>query len=119
MKKKRIIIGIIVVIAAGFCIWYATRTKVLGSMNLVYAEPTTSSSTVSFQGAAGDKIKFSFASEVKSGELDMILYDSEGNVVYQLAKAGKLETFFTLEKTDTYTLSAEYSDFVGNFKIKV
>ena len=119
MKKKCAIIGVIVVIAAIVCILFATRTTVLGSMNLVYAEPTTSISTVSFWGDEGDKIKFSFASEIKSGNLDIVLYDSDGEVVYKLAKADKLETFFVLEHSGSYTLAAEYTDFVGNFKIKV
>lgn len=30
-----------------------------------------------------------------------------------------LETYCTLEKTDTYTLKADYSDFVGSYKVTV
>ncbi len=68
---------------------------------------------------AGDKIKFSLASNVKEGELEMILHDSEGREVYRLDKAKELETFYTLEKTDTYTLNAQCNNFTGKFKIKV
>ncbi len=65
------------------------------------------------------KIKFSFKSSVEAGELDIVLYDSDGNIVYELDKAKALETYCTLEKADTYTLSAKYNDFVGNYKIVV
>ena len=88
-------------------------------MNQSYTEPVTNSSNISFLGEAGDKIKFSFASDIESGELDIVLYDSEENVVYELDRAKELETFYVLNNSDTYTLGAEYSDFVGKFKIKV
>lgn len=61
-------------------------------MNHDYAEPTTSISDISFRGEAGGRIKFSFASDIKNGDLDMILYDSKGNVVYELDRAKELET---------------------------
>ena len=56
---------------------------------------------------------------IESGEFNIILYDSNGIVVYELDKAKALETYYTFEKTDTYTLQAEYVDFVGNYKVKV
>lgn len=118
MKKKSIIISIIVIVVL-LSVWLVTRPKVLGNMNHAYTEPTTSTSDITFVGEAGDKIKFSFASDIKSGDLDMILYDSKGNVVYELDRAKELVTFFTLDNSDTYILAAEYSDFTGNFKIKV
>uniref|UniRef100_UPI004057C68C hypothetical protein n=1 Tax=Acetatifactor sp. TaxID=1872090 RepID=UPI004057C68C len=77
MKKKTIIISIIIVIVVLSGSWLLMKNsgKVLASMNHTYTEPTTSISTVSFYGEAGDKIKVSFA--------------------------------------------AEYSGFIGNFKIKI
>lgn len=88
-------------------------------MSDVVATPTTKTSTISFVGEAGDKIKFAFESDIKSGELRIVLYDSQGNEVYELDKADVLQTFFYLESSDTYTLAAEYVDFVGRYKIKV
>ena len=40
-------------------------------------------------------------------------------MIYELDKAKALETYFTFEKTDTYTLKAEYVDLVGNYEIAV
>lgn len=117
MKKK--IIGIIALGIILLGVWLLIRPKAFGNMNQVCTEPTTSSSTISFSGEAGDKLKFSFRSDIENGALDIILYDSKGNVVHELDKAKELETYFTLEESDTYTLAAEYSDFVGNYKIVV
>lgn len=119
MKKKNIIISVVIVIVVLLGVWLLTRPKTLGSMNHSYSEVTTSNSDFSFTGETGDKIKFSFASKIENGDLDILLYDSKGNMVYKLDRARRLETFFTLEDTDTYTLVAEYSNFSGNFKIKV
>ena len=47
------------------------------------------------------------------------MYSSKGNEVYVLDHAKALETFFTFDNADTYTVQAEYSDFVGNFKVSV
>ena len=120
MKKRTIVTGIIVIaiiVLSG--IYLITRPKVLASMNHSYPEPTTGSSDVTFNAAAGDNIKFSFESDIESGDLDIILYDSQLNAVYQLDHAASLSVPFTVESTDTYTMSAEYRDFVGNFKLTV
>ncbi|MBQ8596514.1 MAG: hypothetical protein IJ409_01870 [Lachnospiraceae bacterium] len=91
----------------------------LGNMSRSYIKPETGSSDISFTVEEGERIKFSFASDVQSGELDIVLYDSEGKAVYELDKAKELETFYTVEQSDTYTLSAECSEFVGNYKVVV
>lgn len=119
MKKKIIITGVIVVIVVVMSIYLINRPKSLGNMNGSYTEQTTKTSTVSFSGEAGNKIKISFRSNIESGNLDVILFDSKGNAVYVLDKASKLETFYNLDHSDTYTLGAECNNFVGKFKVKV
>lgn len=118
-KKNSIITVIILLIAIVLSIGLLTRPKVFGSMNHIYTTPTTNTSNISFRGESGDKIKFSFSSHIEQGNLDILLYDSKGNAVYELDKAKELETYFTLEHSDTYILSAEYSDFIGNFKVRL
>ncbi len=121
MKKKSIALGtfLVLVVVVLLSVYVLTHPTLLGNMNHSYREPATSSSEVSFLGETGDRIKFSFASDVRDGDLDMFLYDSKGNIVYELDKAKRLEAFLTLNYTDTYTLKAEYKDFVGDFQIKV
>ena len=119
MKKRNIIIGITVIIVAVISIYLITRPKVLGNMSNSYSGQTTTSSDISFSVEAGEKIRFSFRSNIVSGDLDMVLYDSAGNEVYMLDQAKALETFFTLNRSDTYTLVAECNSFIGEYKISV
>ena len=87
MKKRYIIIGIIIVLAVVLSIWLLTRPKELGNIRQAYSKPETSTSNISFSGEAGDRIKFSFASNIKNGDLDIIVYDSKGNDAYKLDRA--------------------------------
>lgn len=119
MKKKNVILGIIILVIALSCLWVLAQPKALGNMSNAFQEPTSNSSNISFYGETNDKLKFSFKSNIDAGELDIVLYDSDGNVVYELDKARALETYYTLDKADTYTLTAEYSNFIGNYTIAV
>lgn len=119
LKTRNILISIIVLIAILLIIWHINRQEVLGNMDRVFKEAETSTSGISFTGEKGNKIKFSFRSGIKGGDLAMVLYDSSQNIVYRLDKAKELETYFTLEKPDTYTLAAECNKFIGNYKITV
>lgn len=96
-----------------------TRPKELGNIRQAYSTPETSTSNISFSGEMGDRIKFSFASNIENGDLDIIVYDSKGNAVYELDRAKELETFWTLDNSDTYTLEAKCKDFIGNFKVTI
>lgn len=82
-------------------------------------QPETSVSTASFSGQAGDQVKFSLSSNVKSGLLDVFLLDSQGNMVKRFGQAKQLVTFVTLNQTDTYTLRAEYDGFTGDFSAAI
>ena len=117
MKKTSFIIVIIIVVVSAISIHLITSPKVLGNMSKSYSEQITTTSDISFSGEAGDRIKFSFKSDIISGDLDIALYDSAGNEVYVLDRASELETFFTLERSDSYTLAAECNDFIGTYEI--
>lgn len=123
MTRKKMAIGAIAAVIIVFALVITTYLlhcpQLLGSMNHRYAEQTTTVSDITFSGNAGDRIKFSFRSDVKDGELDMVLYASDGSIAYELDRAKALETFFTLDNSDTYTLAAECQDFIGNYKISV
>lgn len=119
MKKNSLIIVIIFAIVSVISIYLITRPKVLGNMSNSYSEQITITSDISFSGEAGDRIKFSFRSDIIGGDLDIVLYDSAGNEVYTLDRAKALETFFTLERSDTYTLAAKCNSFIGEYKIVI
>lgn len=118
MKKKSIIIGVIVIVAV-IGIYLLTRPAKLGNIRNSYSEQKTTTSEISFSAEAGDKIKFSLRTNIVSGDLDFVLYDSAGNEVYMLDRATTLEAFFTLNSSDTYTLAAECNNFIGTYRISV
>lgn len=119
MKKKSIIVGVITIAVIVIGIYLLVRPKVLGNMNGSYSEQITTTSEISFSGEAGERIKFLFRSNIVSGDLDMVLYNSLGNEVYTLDKAKVSETIFTLNSTDTYILAAECNNFIGKYKISI
>lgn len=113
MNKKGIISGGIVAVLAILSVFLFARPVVLGNMNQNFTEPTTSNSNISFEGEENNKIKFSFRSNVESGELNIILFDSDGNIVYELDRAKALETYFTFDKTEYRYM--KQSDFCGEW----
>ncbi len=119
MKKKILLTGITITVFIALAIYLLYRPQSLGNMKNRFTEETTTTSSISFSGKAGDKIRFSFQSEIKAGDLNILLYDSKDNAVYQLDHAKSLKCFFTLPVSGTYTLAAECSDFIGDYSIKV
>lgn len=122
MKKKYLAIaaGIGAVLAVSL-IWLLTRPRVLGNFSHSFStsEPETNTSTISFYAEEDDTIRLYFASDIKQGELDLVLYDSKGNPVKELDHAKELVTYLTIHYDDTYTLAANYMDFAGSFKAEV
>ena len=119
MKKKGIIATVIVLIVVTAGVYLLSRPKPLGSMHNSYSEQTTTVSDIAFLGDANQTIRFSFRSDIVSGDLDIILSDSAGNEVYMLDQAGALEKLLTLDSSDTYTLTAKCTNFVGKYEVSV
>lgn len=119
MKKKIIIICIFALLIVLLSAYFLTRPNVLGNINQTFIDKETGSSDISFSAESGDRIKFSYKSDMKSGNLEIKLYDSNSDVIYELDRAKELETFFTFQKSDEYFLKSEYSDFIGKYSITV
>ena len=119
MKRKVIVFAILIFAVVIFGRCSLGQWKSLGNMTRDFVNTVTGTSSISFAGVVNEKIKLSFKSNIEDGELDIFLYDSNGNVVYELDRAKALETYYVLGKTDNYTLTAQYADFVGNYKISV
>ena len=122
MKKHMIMVLAGIGIAAGAAaLWFLSRPERLGNINPSFsaAESVTDRSTISFSAREGDRIRFYFSSNVEKGDLEIVLYDSEGNQVEELDQAKELVTYLTMRYDDTYTLAAEYLNFAGNFKVDV
>ncbi|MDR1664257.1 MAG: hypothetical protein LBR83_04955 [Clostridiales bacterium] len=119
MKRKSVVIGAVIAMVTIASVYFFTRPALLGNMAHNYTEQTTQNAKFSFAGEANERIKFSFKSKVESGNLDMVLYDSQGNIVYTLDKAKSLEAFYTLKASGTYALEAICNNFTGKYEVKV
>ena len=122
MKRKCLTLGAGIGIAAmALTIWLLNRPEILGNINHSFSasEPASDTSTISFLAEEGDQIRLYFASEIERGDLEIIVYDSAGDLVENLDKAKELVTYLTMDHADTYILAAQYKDFAGNFKVIV
>lgn len=122
MKRKCLTIGAgIGLVVMALAIWLLGRPEILGNINHSFSssKPVSDTSTISFLAEEGDQIRLYFASDIERGDLDIVVYDSAGNLVENLDKAKELVTYLTMDHADTYILAAQYKDFAGNFKVIV
>lgn len=121
MNKKSLVIvmitGMVAICLLAF--WLLSCPKSLGIIRGKYAEPVTKVSEITVLGKKGDKIKISSTSNIEQGDLDIILYDSQRNVVKKLDRADKIETIVILQDTGEYPLTAECKEFAGSYKVKI
>lgn len=121
MKKKIILISSAILLGAAMTTVILIKNKPLGniSVNVPAGEPKTAVSEVSFKCGRGDRIRVSLNTNVKSGAVNFVLYNSKGGVVENFGTAKAYRGFVDLELDDTYTLVAEYSGLEGDFKAEV
>ncbi len=120
--RKLIIVLIVIALIAGLIFAAPAIMNFMnwmGNIHGSYSEPETSGSEVSFYAEAGRKLKIVLNSDVKSGELDITVYNSDGENVFTLDNGKELVTYFTPEKDDAYTVRAELTDFTGSFDLTV
>ena len=118
--KKLIIVLIVIALIAGLIFAAPAIMNFMnwmGNINGSYSE--TSGSEVSFYAEAGRKLKIVLNSDVNGGELDITVYNSDGENVFTLDNGKELVTYFTPEKDDAYTVRAELTDFTGSFELAV
>ncbi len=121
MKKKTIIMPLIIILALAVvsAVILITRPKILGNMSNSFSTPKTTTQSFSFSGKECDRIKIAFSSDIKSGEFDISIFDSKGNIVKTLDKAKELHTYLTLDSSEAYTCEASCSEMVGSYNVKV
>ncbi|MGN0618311.1 MAG: PPC domain-containing protein [Ruminiclostridium sp.] len=120
--RKLIIVLIVIALIAGLIFAAPAIMNFMnwmGNIHGSYSEPETRGSDVSFYAEAGRKLKIVLNSDVKGGELDITVYNSDGENVFTLDNGKELVTYFTPEKDDAYTVRAELTDFMGSFDLTV
>ena len=120
--RKLIIVLIVIALIAGLIFAAPAIMNFMnwmGNINGSYSEPETRGSEVSFFAEAGRKLRIVLKSDVKGGELDIEVYNSDGEKAFTVDNGKELVTYFTPEKDDSYTVRAELTDFTGSFDLTV
>lgn len=102
-------------IAAALCAFMLLFPQNMGNMSRSFTEPETGCCDVIFYGKPSDNIKISLSSDVKTGSLDIVIYDSDGNMVEELDRG----TYFAPPDSGMYTLKAEYTELTGSYNVKI
>ena len=120
--RKLIIVLIVIALIAGLIFAAPAIMNFMnwmGNINGSYSEHETSGSEVNFFAEAGRKLRIVLKSDVKGGELDIEVYNSDGEKVFTVDNGNELVTYFTPEKDDAYTVRAELTDFTVSFDLTV
>ena len=120
--RKLIIVLIVIALIAGLV--FAAPAIMdfmnwMGNINGSYSGRETRGSEVSFFAEAGRKLRIVLNSDVKGGELDIEVYNSDGEKFFTVDNGNELVTYFTPEKDDAYTVRAELTDFTVSFDLTV
>lgn len=120
--KVKIVLGVvaaIVIVFVGSIIIEYARTIVLGNMGSIIEGDKTANTEIDFTACEGEAVKVSVKTQVKNGEIKYIVSDSKGNIIDDLGTADAMEVFVDIPYDDTYTLSAIYKEFSGEYNVKV
>lgn len=119
MRKKTVIIGVAVVLAAALGLWILLRPKALGNISRSCDLPESGLSRISFPAEAGERFRVSFTTQAQAGTVALAIRDAQGDLVESLGQARRLEVWVVLPEKGVYTLEAEYEEFVGQFQARI
>lgn len=120
MKKKLFAAGIVIGVAAlTICARLLICPKSLGNIRRFFAEAETGNSCVTFTVNSGDRLRLCFRSDIDGGELNVIIYNADGERVKDMGYAGETREIWLPEETGEYRLQSEYTAFIGDYEIVV
>lgn len=116
MNRKTLgIIVLVILIIVGYNSDFMHRATI----RRVIEEPATSSSMLSFDGKAGEKVFFKIDSTVESGILQLVLDVPDGATIKTFELNTKTKWKLELPFDGTYKLHADYEAFTGNFTMRI
>ena len=120
MKGKKLIItiGIICLVLISGVLLFNKRYLMVSLENHVGSK-ATNSSEATFRMKKNDELKVKYKSTVKEGELKINLIDPKGNVVEDFDTNVNLSKQISLNEEGQYTLSVDYSNFIGSYVVDV
>ena len=116
--KKKILLGsifIIVFIGALVLMNYCR----LGYLKNNVMKKSNSTSEITFNVKKGDNINVIYTSNIKEGTVTLKLIDPNDDQLTEFEINGDDSSKVSISTSGIYVLSLKYSDFIGDYKIKV
>lgn len=119
MKRNTKIIIIIIVAFLLAVFVYKNAFKSLGVIRKSTNETQTGNSQFTFTGKQGMEIKMYYSPDFNEGTVNIVLTDKDNNTVETISGGDSTLKHVTLSGDGEYTVTAQYTDFKGTFKIRV
>lgn len=119
MKKSRLVFWVIILTILGVVTY---KESDFSKLAVVKDNVTSRQSNIlcgSFNVKKSNRLKVNYSSNIKDGILKLSLIDSNKKVIQEFAVNSKSSQELTVDKDDEYTILANYSDFVGDYKLSV
>lgn len=120
MFKKRYLILFFLIICVGVIIYLSSYISVkrVGTITINAKELESRNSVITFSGKKGEHIEVIFKSNVKEGEWNLQLVDTNRLVLYTFETDKSAKGNYQLPEDGQYGLVANCEDFIGKVRIK-
>ena len=120
VRKKKLFITLILIVLGlvGAIMFYLHINSSIGTITQNFSETTDNRSTIGVHGSKDETLTFKLTSEIKEGDVQFQILDSEENLIGVFDQA-IAEQKVLLEKDDTYEIAAISESLVGYFRLKV
>lgn len=119
MKKFKFFIILIAFLSVGLYLYSISDINVHASVNGNITSPESSGALGQFSADKDTTFTVYYSSKVKDGTLELYIEDSNGNIVDKFPVNTKASEEISFPQYDTYSLKAEYTNFIGNFHVKI
>lgn len=119
MKKKIVFVLLIILIIIGTVVIIINKNCIGVAKGSISSDnKLTSACTFEFKAVENQSIKFKFDSTIKEGTLTFKIFNSDNLVIKEFPVNKDGGETIIMPSSGMYTAKAEYTDFVGDFKLK-
>ena len=117
-KNKLFITLILIVLGLVGVIMFYLQNSSIGTITQNFSETTDNRATIGVRGSKGEILTFKLTSEIKEGDVQFQVLDSEENLIGVFGQDITYQEIL-LEKDDTYEIAAISESLVGKFRLRV
>jgi len=120
VRKNKLFITLILIVLGlvGVIMFYLHINSSIGTITRNFSETTDNRATIGVRGSKGEILTFKLTSEIKEGDVQFQVLDSEENLIGVFGQ-DITDQEISLEKDDTYEIAAISESLVGKFRLRV